>query len=277
MLRKCHGHGLTKGAIIQIFYHGLDELTQEILDGTAEGIFPYKSQNQAFQFLEDKVLFEHDWPIKSKNEHDQKFVSFADGSNKNNDNSRFMEKLKAMDSQLISLNKELQDPLLPIIVEDKPIKTTKRAITWSKQKNIHSEHYPYLDNGIYNVVDRVMRPLILKQTRKPQSDYGNAKACHSVSSSSTHHYGSSSHHGDDNEDDGISRASTPSSTSFLNSLSPLNYQKYDIPISSQQDNCLLFKRQTYLLNQTQKLHEEVRGGFKFFKKSLKGVFIKKKK
>ncbi|GKB16624.1 reverse transcriptase domain-containing protein, partial [Tanacetum coccineum] len=28
MLRKCHGHGLTKGAIIQIFYHGLDEPTQ---------------------------------------------------------------------------------------------------------------------------------------------------------------------------------------------------------------------------------------------------------
>nr|GEV64724.1 zf-CCHC domain-containing protein/DUF4219 domain-containing protein/UBN2 domain-containing protein [Tanacetum cinerariifolium] len=112
------------------------------------------------------------------------------------------------------------------------------------------EHYPYLDNGIYNVIDRVMHPLVLKQTLKPQSDYGNAKACYSVSSSSAHHYGSSSRHGDDDEDDGISHASTPSSTSFLNSLSPLNYQKYDIPISSQQDNYLLFERQTYLLNQT---------------------------
>ncbi|GJS24955.1 hypothetical protein Tco_0453587 [Tanacetum coccineum] len=29
------------------------------------------------------------------------------------------------------------------------------------------EHYPHLNNGIYNVVDRVMRPLALKQTRKP--------------------------------------------------------------------------------------------------------------
>ncbi|GJW24203.1 reverse transcriptase domain-containing protein [Tanacetum coccineum] len=87
MLRKCHGHGLTKGAIIQIFYHGLDEPTQGILDVTAGGIFLYKSPNQAFQFLEDKVLFEHDWPIKSKNEHHQKSVSFTDGSNSNNDNS----------------------------------------------------------------------------------------------------------------------------------------------------------------------------------------------
>ncbi|GJV45221.1 hypothetical protein Tco_1429757 [Tanacetum coccineum] len=29
------------------------------------------------------------------------------------------------------------------------------------------EHYPHLNNGIYNFVDRVMRPLALKQTRKP--------------------------------------------------------------------------------------------------------------
>ncbi|GKD02544.1 hypothetical protein Tco_1177518 [Tanacetum coccineum] len=46
------------------------------------------------------------------------------------------------------------------------------------------EHYPHLDNGIYNVVDRVMRPLTLKQTQKPRSDRGKPKACHSVSSSS---------------------------------------------------------------------------------------------
>ncbi|GJZ93000.1 reverse transcriptase domain-containing protein [Tanacetum coccineum] len=109
MLRKCHGYGLTNGAIIQIFYHGLDEPTQRILDGTARGIFHYKSPNQAFQFLEDKVLFKHDWPIESKNEHHRKFVSFTDGSDSNTDNSRFMEKLKAMDSQIISLNEELQD------------------------------------------------------------------------------------------------------------------------------------------------------------------------
>ncbi|GJW37202.1 hypothetical protein Tco_0060122 [Tanacetum coccineum] len=85
------------------------------------------------------------------------------------------------------------------------------------------EHYPHLDNGIYNVVDRVMRLLALKQTRKPQSDRGKAR--HSVSSTSAHHnYGSSSHQGDDDEDDGASRASTPSPTTYLNSLQPLNYQ-----------------------------------------------------
>ncbi|GKA60252.1 hypothetical protein Tco_0759659 [Tanacetum coccineum] len=66
------------------------------------------------------------------------------------------------------------------------------------------EHYPHLDNGIYNAVDRVMRPLALKQTRKPRSDRGKAR--HSVSSTSAHHNRrSSSHQGDDDEDDGASR------------------------------------------------------------------------
>ncbi|GKC90256.1 reverse transcriptase domain-containing protein [Tanacetum coccineum] len=92
MLRKCHGHGLTKGAIIQIFYHGLYEPTQGILDITVGRIFLYKTPNQAFQFLEDKVLFKLDWSTKSQNDHHQKSISFTNGSDSNTDNSRFMEK-----------------------------------------------------------------------------------------------------------------------------------------------------------------------------------------
>ncbi|GKC53341.1 hypothetical protein Tco_1076086 [Tanacetum coccineum] len=65
------------------------------------------------------------------------------------------------------------------------------------------EHYPYLNNGIYNVIDRVMR--------------------------------------DDDEDDDASRASTPSPTTYLNSHRPLNYQRHNIPTSSEQDDDLLFE------------------------------------
>ncbi|GJY30135.1 hypothetical protein Tco_0413630 [Tanacetum coccineum] len=138
------------------------------------------------------------------------------------------------------------------------------------------EHYPHLDNGIYNVVDHVMRPLTLRQTRRPRSDRGKAR--HSVSSTFTHHNrGSSSHQGDDDEDDGASRASTPSPATYLNSLKPLNYQRYDIPSPSEQTDDLLFERQPELLNQTQEIHKEVRGGFKSFGKALRGVFRKKKK
>ncbi|GKC05877.1 reverse transcriptase domain-containing protein [Tanacetum coccineum] len=83
--------------------------TQGILDITAGGMFLYKSPNEAFQLLEDKVLFNLDWSTKSQTEHHGKYVAFADRSNSNNDNSRLMEKLKAMDSQIISLKEELQD------------------------------------------------------------------------------------------------------------------------------------------------------------------------
>ncbi|GJR63493.1 hypothetical protein Tco_1505655 [Tanacetum coccineum] len=66
MLRNCHGHNLSKGNIIKIFYHGLSEITQEVLNAAAGGIFLYKTPNQAYQLLEDKVLLKLDW-AKNKN------------------------------------------------------------------------------------------------------------------------------------------------------------------------------------------------------------------
>ncbi|GJT23726.1 hypothetical protein Tco_0893663 [Tanacetum coccineum] len=75
------------------------------------------------------------------------------------------------------------------------------------------EAFPHLDNGIYGIVDRVMRPLALKQTRRPRSDRGKAR--HSVSSLSSHHHGTSSHQHDD-DDVETSRASTLSPTTYLN-------------------------------------------------------------
>nr|GEV45535.1 hypothetical protein [Tanacetum cinerariifolium] len=103
------------------------------------------------------------------------------------------------------------------------------------------EHYSHLDNGIYDVIERVMRPLALRQARRPRSD--RRKALHSVSSTSAHHNrGSSSRQENDDEDDGASRASTPSPTTYLNSLKPLNYQQYEIPSPFEQSDDLLFER-----------------------------------
>ncbi|GKB73030.1 hypothetical protein Tco_0934442 [Tanacetum coccineum] len=77
--------------------------------------------------------------------------------------------------------------------------------------------YPHLDNGIYDIVDRVMCPLALKQSRQPQSDRGKVR--HSVSSSSSHHQGTSSHQHDDDDDDDdnveTSRVSTPSPSKII--------------------------------------------------------------
>ncbi|GJW78114.1 hypothetical protein Tco_0139796 [Tanacetum coccineum] len=94
----------------------------------------------------------------------------------------------------------------------------------------------------------------------------------SVSSSSSHHQGMSSHQHDDDDDDDveISRVSTPSPTTYLNSLPSLEYQ-------NERTDETLFERQTALLNQMQQMHKEMHGGFKSFGKALKGMFSKKKK
>nr|GEW61132.1 zf-CCHC domain-containing protein/DUF4219 domain-containing protein/UBN2 domain-containing protein [Tanacetum cinerariifolium] len=97
---------------------------------------------------------------------------------------------------------------------------------------------------------------LCKIARRPRSDHG--KACRSVSSTFAHHNrGSLSHQGYDDEDDGASRASTPSLTTYLNSLGPLDYQPYDIPTSLEQNDDILFERHTDLLNQTQQMHKEL--------------------
>ncbi|GJV42436.1 zf-CCHC domain-containing protein [Tanacetum coccineum] len=102
------------------------------------------------------------------------------------------------------------------------------------------EHYPHLDNGIYDIVERVMRPLVLRQARRPRSDHGNAR--YSVSLTSAHYNReSSSYKRNDDEGDGASRASTPSPTTYLNSLGPFDYQQYDVPTSSEQNDDLLFE------------------------------------
>ncbi|GJV62481.1 hypothetical protein Tco_1468581 [Tanacetum coccineum] len=85
------------------------------------------------------------------------------------------------------------------------------------------EAYPHLDIAIKDNVDRVMRPLALKQTRRPRSDRGKAR--HSVSSSSSHHHGTSSHQHDDDDDVETSRANdtkTPSPKLLISSPSAPN-------------------------------------------------------
>ncbi|GJT84116.1 reverse transcriptase domain-containing protein [Tanacetum coccineum] len=111
MLRTCYGHGLTKGIIIEIFYHGLDVPTQGILD--AKGIFLYKTPNEAFKILEDKVLLKLDFLGESQNNPKPKTVVSAGGSNINSSHELLVEKLKALaskiDSEFLNISKELKE------------------------------------------------------------------------------------------------------------------------------------------------------------------------
>ncbi|GJV66373.1 zf-CCHC domain-containing protein [Tanacetum coccineum] len=146
------------------------------------------------------------------------------------------------------------------------------------------EMYPHLNNGIYDIVDRVMRPLALRQSRRPRSDHG--KAHHSVSSLSSHHQGMM-----------MMMMMSKLLVQVLHLLPPIltllihstikSYKCLPSPVRGdgwwgcgadiRQTDETLFERQTTLLNQTQEIHKEMREVFKSFGKALKGVFSKKKK
>ncbi|GJZ02161.1 reverse transcriptase domain-containing protein [Tanacetum coccineum] len=109
MLRNCHGHNLSKGNIIKIFYHGLNETTQEVLNAAAGGIFLYKTPNQAYQLLEDKVLLKLDWDKNQKTKSSlKKNVAFADEGSSNFDTDKIMAQMDAMTMKMDAQYKEFQ-------------------------------------------------------------------------------------------------------------------------------------------------------------------------
>ncbi|GKA48248.1 hypothetical protein Tco_0741206 [Tanacetum coccineum] len=111
MIRTSYEHGLTKGAIIQIFYRGLDVSAQEIFD--AGGIFLYKTPNEAFKILEDKVLLKLNFSDESQNSPKPKTVVSADGSDITFDHAILMDKFKALltkiNSKFLKIRKELKE------------------------------------------------------------------------------------------------------------------------------------------------------------------------
>ncbi|GKD70060.1 hypothetical protein Tco_1324150 [Tanacetum coccineum] len=109
LLKNCHEHSLTKGNIIKIFYHGLDETTQEALNTTAGGIFLYKTPNQAYQLLEDKVLLKLDWAKNQKPKTlIQKNIAFADEGISNSDTDKIMARIDAIAIKIDAQCKEMK-------------------------------------------------------------------------------------------------------------------------------------------------------------------------
>ncbi|GKC15623.1 reverse transcriptase domain-containing protein [Tanacetum coccineum] len=109
MLRNCHGHNISKGNIIKIFYHGLNEITQEVLNDAARGIFLYKTPNQAYQLLEDKVLLKLDWTKNQKSKPSlKKIVAFADEDSSNYDTNKIKAQMDVMTMKMDAQYKELQ-------------------------------------------------------------------------------------------------------------------------------------------------------------------------
>ncbi|GJS38056.1 hypothetical protein Tco_0536438 [Tanacetum coccineum] len=98
-----------KGNIIKIFYHGLSEITQEVINATNGGIFLYKTPNQAYQLLEDKVLLKLDWAKNQKTKSSlKKTVAFADEGSSSPDTDKIMARIDAMTIKMDAQYKELQ-------------------------------------------------------------------------------------------------------------------------------------------------------------------------
>nr|GEV87791.1 reverse transcriptase domain-containing protein [Tanacetum cinerariifolium] len=121
MLRNCHGPNLSKGNIIKIFYHGLSEITQEVLNAATGGIFLYKTPNQTFQPLEDKVLLKLDWAKNQKTKSSlKKTAAFTDEGNSNSDTDKIMARMDAMNLKwMLSIknSKPMLKKLNPILMK----------------------------------------------------------------------------------------------------------------------------------------------------------------
>ncbi|GJT01380.1 hypothetical protein Tco_0822549 [Tanacetum coccineum] len=98
-----------KSNIIKIFYHGLSEITQKVLNAAAGGIFLYKTPNQAYRLLEDKVLLKLDWAKNQKTKSTlKKTVAFSDEGSSNSNTDKIIARMDAMTLKMDARYKELQ-------------------------------------------------------------------------------------------------------------------------------------------------------------------------
>ncbi|GKD22208.1 reverse transcriptase domain-containing protein [Tanacetum coccineum] len=84
-------------------------MTQEVLNAATGGIFLYKTPNQAYQLLEDKVLLKLDWAKNQKTKSSlKKTVAFADEGSSNSDTDKIMARMDAMTMKMDAQYKEFQ-------------------------------------------------------------------------------------------------------------------------------------------------------------------------
>ncbi|GKB06372.1 hypothetical protein Tco_0834605 [Tanacetum coccineum] len=74
----------------------------------ADGIFLYKTPNQAYQLLKDKFLLKLDWAKNQKTKSSlKKTVAFADEGSSNSDTDKIMARMDAMTLKMDAQYKEL--------------------------------------------------------------------------------------------------------------------------------------------------------------------------
>ncbi|GKE99250.1 hypothetical protein Tco_0022601, partial [Tanacetum coccineum] len=110
----------------------LNKITQEVLNSAAGGIFLYKTQIEAYQLLEDKVLLKLDWAKNQKIKSSLKrTVAFAYEGSSNSDTDKIMARMDAMTMKMDAQYKEMQSRSNHLIPEydkdDKPMSPEAEA------------------------------------------------------------------------------------------------------------------------------------------------------
>ncbi|GKF33878.1 hypothetical protein Tco_0107078, partial [Tanacetum coccineum] len=124
-----------------------------------------------------------------------------------------------------------------------------------------------------------MNPLTAQQEQKTIKDYGTKKGRHSTSSSFTFVQPSSSHLNDDDDEDdseATSRASTPSPTCFVNSLTKDVPRVFHNPPNIDPHMEPFYTRQTKIINRQVQLRDEQRGGLLPHRKGICNLLRKMK-
>ncbi|GJZ61998.1 hypothetical protein Tco_0618135 [Tanacetum coccineum] len=94
---------------MELVFVNRPRLSLEALNAAAGGIFLYKTHNQAYQLLEDKVLLKLDWAKNQKPKSSlKKTVAFADEVSSNSDTDKIMARMDAMTIKMDAQYKEIQ-------------------------------------------------------------------------------------------------------------------------------------------------------------------------
>nr|GFA11836.1 reverse transcriptase domain-containing protein [Tanacetum cinerariifolium] len=157
---------MSKGNIIKIFYHGLIEITQEVLNATTGGIFLYKTQNQSYQLLKDKVLLKLDWAKNKKTKSSlKKTIAFADKGRSNTDTDKIMARMDAitikMDAQYKELQSRAKQPT-PDLNEMTCLCPKKKKLNSCKHSNHYSRKSPFTNYKIKTSLEEPPTDLELK-------------------------------------------------------------------------------------------------------------------
>ncbi|GKC23767.1 hypothetical protein Tco_1025917 [Tanacetum coccineum] len=137
---KCSRTAMDTGNIIKKIYHGLNETTQEALNAASGDIFLYKTPNQAYQLLEDKVLLKLDWAKGQKlKSYLNKTVAFADEGSSNSDTKKIMARMDAMtmkmDAQYKKSNLVPNAVIAKVITQPQIVMMTHPCLVKTKQNS----------------------------------------------------------------------------------------------------------------------------------------------